>query len=69
MTEIAHHVSPYRRIEIGARTRQPDGSEPQESALAKAIREAQEEKQRAECSRIWNHLVQTARGCNPTGEE
>jgi hypothetical protein len=66
--EVKHHVSPYRRIEIGARTPDPQPA-PQESALSKAIREAAEEKQRVEHARIWNHVVQTAQGCNAiTGE-
>lgn len=69
MTQVASHVSPYRRIENGSRPKATLVAAENEGNLARAIREAAEEKQRAEAQRIWNHVVQVARGCNPAGED
>lgn len=64
--KVDSHVSPYKRIDLGARGPAPAQPET-ETAIAKALREAEEHAQRIEHLRIWNHLVQTARGCNPPG--
>jgi hypothetical protein len=68
---VTGHVSPYRRIEIGARPSQVLEVVQDETASAKSLREAAEAAQRIEHQRIWNHVIQTAQGCNPTkpGEE
>lgn len=62
MTDVVSHVSPYRRIEIGSSYKPAPITVETESAFSKAIREALEEKQRAEQDRIWRHVEQIARG-------
>lgn len=62
--KVDSHVSPYKRIEIGPRPYVPAPA-PDENDLARRTREEIEKKRHIEHLRIWNHLVQTAQGCNP----
>ena len=64
MTEVVAHVSPYKRIEIGPPTPQPKKPAPAQPVVSQAILDAYEEIRRARYLRIWDHVVQTAQGCN-----